>query len=183
MSFLPETELGLGLGLGEAYPLIQTLEELDFSVHGVHLGLQLHLAHVSRIHVLRKSRDPMTSPFCNPRQCSPGNWHPSANSVASCLRERTQGQGPRNLTSTQDSLRPCTNSSCLWNSCPIQRQDLFTASSSQIKGMGESPVLPTASVIQQSEPRAAPAICQRQAELEGKPVLSEHVLFPKPKWA
>lgn len=183
MSFLPETELGLGLG--EAYPLVQTLEELDFSVHGVHLGLQLHLAHVSRIHILRKSRDPMTSPFCNPRQCSHGNWYPSANSVASCLRERTQDQGPRNLTSTQNSLRPCTNSSCLWNSfCPIQRQDLFTASSSQIEGMGESPVLPTASVIQQSEPRAAPAICQRQAELEGKAVLlSEHVLFPKPKWA
>lgn len=73
--------------LGEPYPLIQTLEELDLSIQGVHLGLQLHLIHVSRIHILRESRDPLTSSFFNHRQDSPGNWHPNANFVASYFRE------------------------------------------------------------------------------------------------
>lgn len=91
-------------GMGETYPFIQTLEELDLSIQGIHFGLKLHLAHVSRIHILRESRDPLTSPFFKSRQHSAGNWHPSTDSVTSCLREWSQDQGGKNLTSTQDSL-------------------------------------------------------------------------------
>ena len=37
------------------YGFIETLEELDLLVHGVHLGRQLHLIGISCIHVLEDS--------------------------------------------------------------------------------------------------------------------------------
>ena len=57
----------------ETYPFIQTFEEFDLSIQSIHLGLQFHLARVSRIHILKESRDPLISPFFKPRKGSPRN--------------------------------------------------------------------------------------------------------------
>lgn len=38
----------------ETYSFKETLEELNVLVHGVHLGLQLHLVGISRIHILKE---------------------------------------------------------------------------------------------------------------------------------
>lgn len=150
----------------EPYPFIQALEELDFSIQGIHLGLQFHLAHVSRIHILKESRDPLTSPFFTPRQGSPRNWHPSTNTETSELPPgngvKTQRAGTR--------LSPRTHCE-LWNSSvPHPKWNPVTASVSQRGGLGGS-AISHVGVIRPSEPRTATALCQGQAELKGKPAV------------
>lgn len=57
----------LGVGQGEPYLQIQALEELHFFIQGIHFGVKLYLAHVSRVHILKESRGPLILPFLEPR--------------------------------------------------------------------------------------------------------------------
>lgn len=65
----------------QTYSFIETLEELDLLVHGVHFGLQLHLIGISRIHILKDAPPPASFGHC---QCSQeGNTHTSLGALHS----------------------------------------------------------------------------------------------------
>lgn len=57
----------------QTYSFIETLEELDLLVHGVHLGLQLHLIGIGCIHILKDNPAIPRSLLVQPRS----NMHPS----------------------------------------------------------------------------------------------------------
>lgn len=72
----------------ETYGLEETLEELDVLVHGVHLGLQLHLVGISSIHILKE--DPVIRGHLRyhpegDTQPNPAAWLEEGDVVFSCV--------------------------------------------------------------------------------------------------
>lgn len=55
----------------QTYSFIETLEELDLLVHGVHFGLELHFIGISCIHILKDAPDIPRSLPVQPRSKHP----------------------------------------------------------------------------------------------------------------